>query len=75
MDMLYLEVVVNHDEDACIFEGLKERVLDLHVSCVVNSCQEMIAGFLFWLNYSLRPRALALDVIQVLDGRNYFQSC
>ena len=38
-------------------------------------CKGKVNRVLFWLNYSIHQHALALDVIQVLDGRNYFQSC
>ena len=45
------------------------------MTCVINSCQGKVAGVLFRLNYSIHQHALALEVIQVVDGRNYFQSC
>ena len=41
--------------------------MDLHASCLVNSCQGTDARVLFRLNY-LFTNILALDVIQVLDG-------
>ena len=53
----------------------QERNLYTHATNVVNSCQGKVSGVLFRLNYSIRQHLLALDVIQVLDGRNYFQSC
>ena len=44
--------------------------------CVVNSCLGKIAGVVNILtNYSVHQNALALDMIQVFDGMNYFQSC
>ena len=43
---------------------------------LANSCQGKVAGVLFRLNYLIHQHALAMDVIQVLDGMNYFhQSC
>ena len=42
------------------------------MTCVINYCQGKVAGVLFRLNYSIHQHALALDVIQVLDSRNYF---
>ena len=70
MDMLDSEVVVNDEEEnVCRFENHS------HATCMVNNCQGKVAGVLFSLNYSLHQHALALDVIQVLDGWNYFRSC
>ena len=42
--------------------------LDPHTACVVNHYQGKVMEF-----YS--EYKLALDVIQVLDSRNYFQCC
>ena len=42
---------------------------------MVNSCQGKVAGALFRLNCSIHQHALPLDVKQVLDGWDYFQSC
>ena len=53
----------------------KGKKLNSHATYVVNSGQRKDTGVLFGLNYSIHQHALALDVIQVLDGRNYFQSC
>ena len=39
----------------------KERNLDPHTSCVVNSCQEKVAAILIRLNYSIHLHVLALD--------------
>ena len=41
---------------------------DRHMTCMVCSCQGKVAGV-------INQHSLALDVIQVLDGNNYFQSC
>ena len=47
----------------------KGKKPDLHAACLVNSCQGKDAGVTTqFIN------TLALDVIQVLDSRNYFQS-
>ena len=45
----------------------KERNLDIHVACLVNSYQGKDPGVLFRLNYSFHQH--------VLDSSNYFQSC
>ena len=47
---------------------------DTHTTCMVNSSKGLVAGVLLRINYSVHKTALALGVIQVLDGRN-FQSC
>ena len=52
----------------------QKKTKDLHAACLVNSCQGKDAGVLFSLNYQF-INTLALDVIQVLDSRNYFLSC
>ena len=49
-------------------------ILNPHVTCVINGCQGKIFGVYSDFNYSMHQHALALDVIQVLDGWNYFQS-
>ena len=51
----------------------KGRKLNPYATCMANSCQGK-TGVLFRL-YSIHQHALALDVIQVLDGSNYFLSC
>ena len=43
-----------------------ERIMDLHVVCLRNSCQGIDTGILFKLNYSIH-QTLALHVIQVLE--------
>ena len=40
----------------------------------LNSCQGKDAGILYRINYTL-IKTQALHVIQVLDRKNYFQSC
>ena len=50
----------------------KERNKDLYAACLVNSWQGKDAGVLFRLNYSIHQHT-GIDVIKVLDGRNYFQ--
>ena len=64
---------VNVEENDCRFEDRK--TLESHATCMMNSCQGKIAGVFFRLNDSIHQHAPALDVLQVLDGRNYFQSC
>ena len=60
-------------KNGCRFRGLRVP-LGTHTACVVNSCQGKVAGVLFRVNYSIHQHSLALDVIQVLDGINYFKS-
>ena len=38
------------------------------MTSLVNSSQEKDAGILYFQNYSIYQLALALDVIQVIDG-------
>ena len=54
---------------------IKCKKLDPQGTYTVNSCRGKDTGVLFRLDYSIHLHALALDVIQILDGRNYFQSC
>ena len=44
--------------------------MDPNATGVLNGCQGTDAGVLFSLNYSIHQHALALDVVQVLDGTN-----
>ena len=74
MDTLDSEMIINDDE-ACRFKDQRKRTLDLLATCVVNSCLGKVTRVLFRLNDSIHQPDLTLDVIQVLDGRNYFQSC
>ena len=52
----------------------KGKKPDLHEVSSVNCCQGKYAGILFRLTTQF-INTLAFDVIQVLDSRNYFQSC
>ena len=49
--------------------------MDLRTACLVNCSLGKDAGGLFRLSYSIHQHTLTLDVIQVLDSRNYFQYC
>ena len=47
MDTLDSEIFVNNEENGC---GLK---LDLHMTCVVNSCQERLLEFILTYTHDL----------------------
>ena len=52
----------------------KERNMDLHAPCLVNSCQGKDGGVLFILNYPFHQHT-GIGCDTILDSRNYFQSC
>ena len=55
------------------FVNDEENGLNPHATYVVNtSLSRKCSCILFLLNYSIHQHALALDVIQVLNGRNLF---
>ena len=57
-----------------VIQRPKKGNMDLHAACLVNSSQGNNAGG--YSDYTTQSiKTLALNVIQVLDSRNYFQSC
>ena len=51
-----------------VYSKSKKRTLVTHAIYIVNNWQEMVAGVILWLNLLNASYALALDVIQVLNG-------
>ena len=57
-----------------LYSLMKKKTVAKDWICLVNSCRKKDTDVLFKLNYSIIS-TLALDVVQVLESRNYFQSC
>ena len=75
-NMVVLETharLVNDEENGCRIEDQRLESETTHNLCD-NSCQRKVAGVYSSLTIQF-INILSLDVIQVPDGRNYFQSC